>query len=186
MPVSNTRTDWTVREANAIPDDGHRYEVVDGELLVSPAPTWLHQRAVRELVELLLSYMKLVDFELFFAPTAVTWGPRTELQPDVLAVPRLDGHPAQRFEDVGVLLLAVEVLSPATARNDRYKKRREFQRRAVPEYWIIDPASRLVERWRPNDTEPDVLLDALVWQPSDDGPPLTIDLAPYFQSVLGD
>ena len=159
---------------------------LDGELLVSPAPTWLHQRAVRELVELLLPYVKTVGLELFFAPTAVTWGPRTEVQPDVLAVPRLEGRPAQRFEDVGVLSLAVEVLSPSTARQDRYKKRPEFQRRAVPEFWIVDPASRLVERWCPNDEKPEVLLDFLVWQPSAEVAPLAIDLTRYVRAIHGD
>jgi len=186
MPVPIARSDWTVAEVNELPDDGNRYEVLDGELLVSPAPTWLHQRAVRELVELLLPYVKTIGLELFFAPTAVTWGPRTELQPDVLAVPRLEGRPAQRFVDVGVLSLAVEVLSPSTARQDRYKKRPEFQRRAVPEYWIVDPASRLVERWRPNDEEPEVLLDCLVWQPSAEVAPLTINLSRYFRAIHGD
>jgi len=181
-----SRRDWTVEEIHALPDDGNRYEVLNGELLVSPSPSFLHQRAVRELVRLLLPYVESVGLELFFAPTAVSWGPRTELQPDVLALPRLEGRIAQRFEDVGVLSLAVEVLSPSTARVDRYMKRPAYQRYAVPYYWVVDPAARLVERWRPGDEEPEVLLHLLAWQPRGDVAPLVIDLVALFRAVHGE
>jgi Uma2 family endonuclease len=90
---------------------------------------------------------------------------------------------AQRFQDVGVLELAVEVLSPSTVGPDRFTKRREYQRRGVPEYWIVDTASRSVERWRPTDEEPEMLFDTLNWQPRADTPPLAIDLGALFRAV---
>ena len=179
------RSDWTVEMVRGLPDDGNRYEVIDGALLVSPAPTMLHQRAVRELVTLLLPYVNTIGLELFFAPTAVTWSATTEVQPDLLVLPRLAGRQAERFEDVGVLDLAIEIISPSTVRTDRFTKRREYQRRNVPEYWIVDPASRSVERWRPDDEEPEILFDQLSWQPRVGVPAMTIDLATYFRAVFG-
>jgi Uma2 family endonuclease len=180
------RADWTVELVHELPDDGNRYEVLDGVLLVSPAPSLMHQRAVGRLYAILLPYVPSVGLEVLVAPAAVTWSERTELQPDVLALPLLNGKLAQRFEDVGVLGLAVEVLSPSTVRTDRFTKRREYQRRGVPEYWIVDPASRSVERWRPRDEDPEILLETLLWQPNPDTPALTIDLQAYFRAVHGE
>ena len=132
---------------------------------------------------LVAQYVHTVGLELFFAPLAITWSPRTELQPDVLVLPRLAERPAERFADVGVLTLAVEVVSPSSARVDRYRKREMYQRFLVPEYWVIDASSRLVERWRPGDEEPEVLVETLTWQPIVDNPALVIDLAAYFRQV---
>jgi Uma2 family endonuclease len=68
-------------------------------------------------------------------------------------------------------------------RVDRFVKRREYQTRGVPEYWIVDPMGRSVERWRPGDEEPDILFDTIAWQPNPDVAPLTINLAAYFRAV---
>jgi Uncharacterized protein conserved in cyanobacteria len=81
------------------------------------------------------------------------------------------------------MLLVVEVLSPSTARADRPRKRLIYQDQGVPEYWIIDPAARLVERWRPEDARPEQIADELVWRPMRDVPALGIDLVTYFRSV---
>jgi Uma2 family endonuclease len=73
-------------------------------------------------------------------------------------------------------VLAIEVLSPSTARTDRIVKRRMYQDQRVGEYWIVDPDSRIIERWRPDDTRPEILDTQLVWTPREDVPPLTIGL----------
>jgi len=185
MPATHPG-EWTVDMVHALPDDGNRYEVIEGELLVSPAPAWLHQGAVGRLYVLLLEYASRVGFHVLVAPAAVTWSSRTEVQPDVLAVPLVEGRLPARFEDVGVLTLAVEVLSPSTTRADRFVKRREYQKRGVPEYWIVDPVGRFVERWQPGDEEPDILFESLTWQPNPDAPPLVINLADYFHTVHGE
>ncbi len=121
--------------------------------------------------------------ECLVAPAEVTFSPRRSVQPDLLVVPTIDGRGAARFEDVGRLVLAVEVISPSTARSDRHRKRKLYQSEAVPEYWIVDPAARFVERWRPGDEEPEILVESLSWQPDADRAPLVIDLAAYFRSV---
>lgn len=181
-----TRRDWIVEEVNALPDDGNRYEVIDGELFVTPAPSEMHQDAVGELYLQLRAYADPLNLHVFFAPTAVTFSARREVQPDLLVLPTLDGARARAFRDVRRLALAVEVLSPSTTRADRYVKRRVFASEGVPEYWIVDPAMRLIERWRPGDEEPEVLLDALAWQPASDVAPLMIDLRAYFRAVHGE
>ncbi len=81
--------------------------------------------------------------ELFWAPIAVTFSRRRELQPDLSVWPLMaDGHGATQFEDVGRLLLAIEAWSPGTTRNDRVKKRPVYQQEGVPEIWLVDIFSR--------------------------------------------
>lgn len=181
-----SRRDWTVEEVHALPDDGNRYEVIDGELFVTPAPSEVHQDAVVELLVRVKPYADALKLHVFIAPTAVTFSARREVQPDLLVLPTLDGQRARAFRDVRRLALAVEVLSPSTTRADRYVKRRIFSSEGVPEYWIVDPAMRLVERWRPGDEEPEVLLDTLVWQPMGGAAPLMIDLREYFRAAHGE
>ena len=181
-----TRRDWTADELRAVPDDGNRYEIVDGELLVTPAPSWLHQRAVRELVARLQPFAEGDGLECLFAPADVTFSPRRVVEPDIFVTPTLGGKPAARFEDVGRLILAVEILSPSTARADRYLKRRLYQSQGVPEYWIVDTANRFVERWRPGDDAPETVVESLAWAPQEDVEPLVIDLAGYFRRVHGE
>ncbi|MFN8572918.1 MAG: Uma2 family endonuclease [Gemmatimonadaceae bacterium] len=176
-------TEWTLEMLHALPEDGNRYELIDGELLVSPSPSLHHQRVLARLNECVSRYVRSIGgYETFFAPAAVAFTERRELQPDLLVLPlRSDGRPAGRFEEVGRLLLAVEVISPSTSRNDRYKKRPVYQQEGVPEYWIVDPDARLVERWRPADREPEVLTDTLEWQPDPRNASLLIELAKVFE-----
>lgn len=185
-----SRRDWTLDELEALvaqlPEDGTRYELLDGELLVSPAPSTVHQRVIRELVLRLLPYVDLVGYEVLFAPTGVREGRRTELQPNILALPLVAGPPTHYIHGVGLLTLTVEVLSPSTIRNDRYKKRPAFQRRGVAECWLVDSFSRVVERWRPGDAEPEVLDVRLAWQPNADVEPLLIDLKEVFRIAWGE
>ena len=86
---------------------------------------------------------------------------------------------------LGRLLLAVEILSPSSARADRYVKRQLYQSEGVPEYWIVDPASRFIERWRPGDDEPEVLTEVLRWAPVEGREALVVDLVGYFAAVGG-
>ena len=186
MPAPAARSDWTAEELDALPDDGNRYEVVDGELLVTPAPSNGHQEAVGELFVRMRPYVIAASMQVLVAPSAVRFSPRREVQPDLLVLPLVNGKRAQSFRGVGRLELAVEILSPSTARVDRYVKRELYQSEGVPEYWVVDVASRLVERWRPNDRAPEVVVDTLTWQPRADVAPLVIDLADYFRWVHGE
>ena len=185
LAPDTSRRDWTVEELALLPDDGNRYEVVDGELLVTPAPGWLHQRAARELVRLFLPYLEQTGLELYFAPTAVRWGARSEVEPDLIVLPTLRDATTRYIDGLHTLVLAVEVLSPTSVHADRVTKRAAYLANGVPDYWIVDTANRFVERWRPGDEAPEILAEAVTWQPLADVPPLVIDLAVYFQRVHG-
>jgi Uma2 family endonuclease len=129
-------TEWTVADLDLVPDDGLQYELLDGVLLVSPAPVLQHQRAAGRLYLLLAGACPPIGLEVFFAP--VDWRPdnRTSLQPDLLVV---------RDEDVDEknirkpLVLAVEVLSPSTRRKDLILKRSKYEDVGVASYWVVDP-----------------------------------------------
>ncbi|MCK0111657.1 Uma2 family endonuclease [Ornithinimicrobium sp. F0845] len=127
--------EWTVDDVDRLPDDGLQYELLDGVLLVTPAPTMWHQRATGNI------FVRLRDacppgFEVFFAP--LDWRPDrlTSLQPDVLVV----RNEEVREGDIGAaMVLAVEVLSPSTSRKDRVLKRSRYEEAGVASYWLVDP-----------------------------------------------
>lgn len=112
--------------------------------------------------------------------------PRNLVEPDLFVVPLVGGRRPLRWEDVRRLQLAIEILSPSTARADRLRKRALYQRERVPEYWIVDPDARVVERWRPDDERPEILDARLEWQPDPTASSLLIDLNGYFAEVWGD
>lgn len=120
------------------------------------------------------------------APADVEFDAERMVEPDVFVVPLFEGRRPHRWEEAGRLLLAVEILSPSTARADRQVKRRLYQQQGVPEYWIVDVDARLIERWRPADERPEILDHEIAWQPDPATPPLVIDIARYFADVLGE
>lgn len=183
MPQATQR--WTAEMVRALPDDRNRYEVIAGELFVTPAPNVDHQRAVLALVLRLAPFVKAQGLGCaLMSPADIEFDEEDLVQPDVFVAPRVEGRRPRTWSEIKTLLLVVEVLSPSTARADRTVKRRLFQRVSVPEYWIVDVEARLVERWRPGDERPEILSDALVWHPAGAGEPLVIDLPNLFAEIL--
>ena len=178
---------WTAEQVRALQDESRawpRYELIDGELLVSPAPRLAHQRAVRLLLDALSPYVRAQPIgELFSSPADLELVPEGVLQPDAFVVPLVAGKRPQTWPDVRSLLLAVEVLSPGTARYDRVTKRRFYQRIGVPEYWVVDLDARVVERWRAGDERPEPLDERLVWHPEGASESFTLDLPSFFAEV---
>jgi Uma2 family endonuclease len=125
----------TVRDLEDMPDDGNRYELIDGELFVSPAPGYNHQEIVAELL-VRLRAARPRHMTVLCAPFAVQLNFNTEVQPDVLAAPKSD-FTAKRLP--GPPSLAVEVLSPSSSVRELNKKKRTYERFGVPSYWVIDP-----------------------------------------------
>ena len=125
----------TRADLDGLPDDGHRYELIDGSLIVSPSPRHGHQTVVGNLY-LLLREACPSGLQVILAPFAVALADDTEVQPDLLVAPR------EQFTDKelpGPPLLAVEVLSPSTRRVDLLLKRDRLQDAGVPSYWLVDP-----------------------------------------------
>ncbi len=186
---------WTVDEVWALPEEpGVRYEVVDGELLVSPSPAFRHQLAVMELGGELRAYCRRTGVGLVLAaPYDVVLNPvDTLVQPDVLVVPpaavRLgapgaDATGVAEPEGAGAsLLLVVEVLSPGTARQDRLRKRPRYQRAAIP-VWLVDLDGCVIEQWAPGSDRPVVCTDTLEWAPAGSAEPFRLDVAALMAQV---
>ena len=184
MPAT---TRWTADMVRALPDDGKRYEVIDGELFVTPSPALRHQEAVYEMAIRLGPYVKAHSLgRVIVSPADVTFPDGSLVQPDVFVAPLTEGRRPRDWSDVKTLLLAIEILSPSTARADRLVKLRLFRRQHVPEYWIVDVDARLLERWRPEDERPEILAEQLEWTPDPAHPPLLVDLPAYFRDVTGE
>ena len=186
MPATDTHQ-WTADEVRALPEEpGTRFECVDGELLVSPGPSLPHQWVHSLLLELLAPYCRVTRVG------AVSGGlgeleldTFTLVQPDLFVLPLVNGKRAKSQEEAGRPLLFVEIRSPSTARHDRVVKRARYQRYGV-EYWIFDADARLVERWTPDAARPEILSDALTWQPAGAAVALTIDLPTLFAQALSE
>jgi Uma2 family endonuclease len=123
---------WAADDLADFPDDGLRYELVDGVLLVSAAPSEEHQIALANLFVLLHAAVP-ADLRVFFAPFDVRFSERRQLQPDLVVVPRGRDAPDRRP------VLVVEVLSPSTRATDSTLKRHVFEQGGVASYWLVDP-----------------------------------------------
>lgn len=178
---------WTADMVRAFPDDGNRYEVIDGELVVTPSPALPHQRVVGALYLILAPWTEARGVgDTIMSPADLGLEPDGLVQPDLFVVPpNDDGSRPRDWHEVTRLLLAIEVLSPSTAREDRGRKRRLFARVGVPEYWIADVDQRVIERWRPADELPELCNRTLAWRPPGAAEPLVIDVARLFHDALG-
>jgi Uma2 family endonuclease len=181
MPLTARR--YTVDEVLAFPPDGNRYELVAGELLVTPSPSQPHQLVLGELHWALFTYLRPHRHlgRLFMAPADIIWSPDDYVQPDLLVVPT--SEVTGNWRDCQNLLLAAEVSSPSSARYDRVTKRQLYQERNVLTYWVVDPDARLVEVWHPADERPQIVTGTLTWQPSDDIAPLVVALGGVFAAA---
>ena len=176
---------WTVVDLAAMPDDGQRYEVIDGELFVTPSPALRHQDAIGRLFLLLAPYVTAQGIgHLVIAPADVTFSPHRAVQPDLFVAPLVNGKRPKQLVEIRELLLAVEVLSPSSARADRVVKRAMYRDEGVAEYWVVDLDARTFERSTPADAKVGVVSDLLEWRPMDASAPLIIDVERYFADVL--
>jgi Uma2 family endonuclease len=134
QPLPGPPLTWS--DLQRLPEDGSRHELVDGELLVTPAPVPLHQRIVLRLASL-LDQVAPPGYEVFAAPIDWYVSPTTVFEPDVIVVPAASVG-ARCLE--GTPLLAVEVLSPTTRHRDVGLKRRAYAEAGLGWYWVVDPA----------------------------------------------
>jgi Uma2 family endonuclease len=175
-----------VRALNEAEEGSTRYECVYGELLVSPGPGGLHQVVVIRLATALTAYVERwkLPFFVLTSPGDVSWGrPDVLVQPDVFVVTRETARQlvaGSRWDVVRELPLAIEVVSPSSRRNDRFRKRRVYQDQDVPLYWIVDPQRREAEVWTPEMTFPRFERERLVWHPEGADEPLVIVLEDLF------
>lgn len=133
----------TRADLEQVPDDGHRYELVDGALVVTPAPRHLHQRVVVNLVLRLHSACPDL-LEVLVAPFDVALADDTVMQPDVLVARRAD---LTERDLPSAPVLAVEVLSPSTRLIDLNLKKARFEVAGTEAYWVVDPLTARLTAW---------------------------------------
>ena len=188
MPADTKR--WSVEEVREMQDESRtwpRFELIAGELLVTPAPGEIHQVGVGELFMLISAY---VDRErvgvTLTSPADLELHPGTIAQPDVFVVPVATGMTIKSrrgWAGVTSLLLAVEVISPSSVRTDREAKRHYYLSADVPEYWVIDFDARVLERWVSGGATPAMVRGAFEWQPAGARAPLVVNLPELFNNA---
>ena len=181
------RHDWTVEILDALPDDGPRREIIDGELFVTPSPANAHQFVLSELHARIHGYLRQSRVaKVLFSPSDIRFDDRSRnrVQPDLYVVRLADG--VLPFEPFGLadLLLAVEVASPGNLRYDYHTKRSLYLEGGVPEYWVVNPEARNVSRWRTEADPGTILSREIAWHPAGMPDPLLIDIEELFREAL--
>ncbi|HEY4658821.1 MAG TPA: Uma2 family endonuclease [Gemmatimonadaceae bacterium] len=175
MLMATKTARWTRADLERLPDDGNRYEVLDGRLLVTPQASPRHQDAAFFLGVTLRAWCERHGIGAVVGPGAVVWDDN-ELQPDVVVIPGPTRLTAEKWDDLPRAILVVEVLSTSTRSRDLSLKRRAYLRLRIPEYWVVDRFDHRVLVWRPDAGEAVVVTDVIKWQPRADLPPLEIAL----------
>ena len=162
MPLASY---YSAADVRALPDDGNRYETVHGELLVTPAPSYFHQRVIERLFRWLGTYLAANGIEeLLTAPADISSAEDTLVQPDLFVADCAAAKRSGQWSDIRTLHLVIEVLSPASIRADRFTKRRLYQEQRIPTYWLVDIEQRQVEMWTPDAHFPVVERERLTWR----------------------
>jgi Uma2 family endonuclease len=142
----------TYADYAAFPDDGHRYQLLEGELVMTPSPNRWHQEVSLELASQLLVHVRKHDLgKVFDAPLDVTLDDHNVVQPDILFVSKERAGVLQGARVIGAPDLCVEILSPGSQRIDRVRKLELYARFDVKHYWIIDLGSRAIEEYSLHD-----------------------------------
>jgi Uma2 family endonuclease len=182
------RRRWTANEVRTLQDESRpwpRYELIDGELYVTPAPGFRHQAGIMEIVAVLRPYVTANGLGgVLTSPADIELEPESVLQPDVFVFPMLDEsieNPS--WKNITSLLLAVEIISPSSIRTDRIEKRDQYMKMTVDECWIVDIDGLHVERWFKDRPNVEVARESLTWVPAGARAPLTIELSSLFRAI---
>ncbi len=180
MPMAHPqRKRWTLEEVHALPEDGNKYELVDGELWVTPAPSNRHETILTRLDRILAPYVWAQRLGDVYPPRAVfRIGREVEVEPD-RAVRQPHPDPDGSWETAPRPILVVEVVSPSSRRRDYGKKRDLYLEKGIPEYWIVDGDRRIITVVQPG-RDAVVVSDRLTWAPAAASEPLTFDVGPLF------
>jgi Uma2 family endonuclease len=176
---------WRPADLLRLPDDGNRYEVIEGQLFVTPAASMDHQRVLETLWEVVGSYVRAQKLGgAFFLPGDLHLDRKSQVIPDGMVIP-FKGRRPRSWKTAAKPILVIECLSTSTRWRDRGVKRDLYRKRAIPEYWIVDRWERDVTVVRPNE-EDRVEAKSLVWLPAGASAPLVIDLPALFRAALDD
>jgi Uma2 family endonuclease len=170
---------WTLEELHSLPDDGNKYELIHGELFVTPAPKLYHEFTLARLTRLLDPYVAANGLGYVLHPRSViNVDDDSEVEPD-LTVRQLPASQDAAWTEAPLPILVVEVASDSTRRRDRVHKRAIYAEAGIPEYWIVDGDDRTVRVIRLG-LDDLITRDTLTWRPSGVEAPLVVDLANVF------
>lgn len=172
---------YTVDDLDRFPDDGNRYELLDGLLLVTPAPSPAHQIVASRMQVRLSIALQSPGYAHVVGPGAICMPPDTQLQPDVLVYPSRF-NPNTEWAKITEHWLAIEVLSPSSRMYDREFKRDAYFALGVPQVWLLDCRDASAEVWRPGGVR-EVARDVIRWRPPSLDRVVSIDLAEVFAGV---
>jgi Uma2 family endonuclease len=170
MHMATTSKRWTLDELHSLPDDGNKYELVHGDLFVTPPPTDDHETVLARLSRLLEPYVAANHLGYLYHPRAVFRRNGSETEPDLMvrqtrAARSVHERTRDDWDDAPTPILVVEVISPSTRRRDHEHKRAFYMESGVPEYWVVDAARREVRIVRLDQADV-VVTTELIWHPS--------------------
>ena len=180
MPMATVARRWTLDELHALPEDGNTYEVIRGELFVTPAPTPTHGTVSALLIRILGPYVDREDLGLVYFPRAVLQFEDSEVEPDLMVRQRHFGD-STTWAAAPIPSLVVEVFSPSTKRRDQNQKRDLYLDAGVAEYWMVDPERRaiiVITRGQTNR----VVTDEMSWHPAGASAALVFLVADVFEA----
>lgn len=181
MAVATLVRKWTLAEVQRLPDDGNKYELVRGELFVTPAPSNEHETIAAKLSEILTPYVRAQRLGHVFHPRAVVRYRGSEVEPDLMV--RAE-HPRPKGTDkdwnrAPIPIHVVEIASPYTRRRDANEKRSLYLEAGVAEYWIVDPEEREIRAIRASGPD-EIVRDRLTWSPGGATESLAFEVAALF------
>jgi Uma2 family endonuclease len=179
MPMAHHAKKWTLEELHSLPDDGNKYELIRGQLFVTPAPKVSHETILARLTRILEPYVVANGLGYVYHPRAVIRvADDTEVEPDLMVRQPPEDETVD-WTEVPAPILVIEVVSDSTRRRDRVQKLGLYTDIRIPEYWIVDGDDRTIRALRLG--RDDVVADdTLVWHPAGAELSLVIGLAEVF------
>lgn len=181
MHMASRSRRWTLEEFNRLPDDGNKYELIRGELFVTPAPTDMHETILARLTRILDPYVAIHNLGYVYRARAVIRvRDESEVEPDLFVRQPL-GDPNGTWDSAPIPILVVEVASDSTRRRDRMQKRTLYADVGIPEYWMVDADDRTIRIVKSGSDDLHVV-DTLTWHPDGPSAPLSFALDHVFGS----
>jgi Uma2 family endonuclease len=181
MAMAITIPHYTVDDLERFPNDGNRYELLDGVLLVTPAPTTAHQAIANRIQSRLTAAIQWTGAGHVVGPGVLVRVPNTQLQPDILVFPATY-EPDTDWRRIAAHWIAVEVLSRSSKIYDREFKKDAYFALGVQQVWLVDRWTKTVEVWR-SPTSKKIARDTLRWRAPGGDVSTTLDLAEVFDGI---
>lgn len=182
MLMATATKRWTLAEVHSLPEDGNKYELVRGELFVTPPPNDPHETIAARLARILDPYVEAQGLGFVFRPRAVMRYDESEVEPDLMVrLPQPPSNDDAAWNRAPTPSLVVEIHSDSTRRRDQAKKRSLYMDAGVADYWMVDPERRMITVVRVG-CDDVIAREEMRWQPAGASQPLVFAVARVFVS----